>query len=130
MFQILSINPDLTYTCGELGMSFGGRLPQVISTVITVIQIAVPILLIVFGMIDMGKAVMAQKEDDIKKGQQTLIKRVIAAVIVFFVITIVSMLISFLAGDDANITNCFNCFVNGAEGRDGCFRVAGGPTGP
>jgi len=130
MLQLLSIDPNLTYTCGGLGLDFAGRLPQVVSTIINVIRIAVPILLIIFGMIDMGKAVMAQKEDDIKKGQQTLIKRVIAAVIVFFVITIVSMLVSFLANEDASVVNCFNCFVNGDVGRDACERVAGGPAGP
>lgn len=64
-------------------------------------------------MMDLAKAVMAQKEDEIKKGQQTFIKRIIAAVIVFFVITIVQMIISFISNDNDDITSCFNCFVNG-----------------
>jgi len=114
MLQILALDTNATYSCGDLGMNFGGMLPYVISMVITIIKIVVPILLIIFGMIDMAKAVMAQKEDEIKKGQQTLIKRVIAAVIVFFVITIVQMLVRFLANGSTSITSCFNCFVNGA----------------
>ena len=35
--------------------------------VIPIIQIGIPILLIIFGMLDLGKAVVAGKEDEIKK---------------------------------------------------------------
>lgn len=88
---------------------------SIVRLVVTLIQIGVPILLVVFGMMDLGKAVMAQKEDEIKKGQQTLIKRCIAAAIVFFVITIVRLLVSVLLrnnADKANITDCINCFIS------------------
>jgi hypothetical protein len=98
------------YTCGSLtDVAIDEKIINTISTVIKVIQIVVPILLIIFGMIDLAKGVMAQKEDEIKKGQQTFIKRLIAAAIVFFVITITKMLISFLDGE----TGCVSCFVDG-----------------
>lgn len=113
MLQILAIDTNATYTCGDIGFSFSGMLPYVVSMIITIIKIVVPILLIIFGMMDLAKAVMAQKEDEIKKGQQTFIKRIIAAVIVFFVITIVQMIISFVSNNNDDITSCFNCFVNG-----------------
>ncbi len=114
MLQVLaSIDTNLTYTCGDIGIKFSGMLPYVVSMAITIIKIVVPILLIIFGMMDLAKAVMAQKEDEIKKGQQTFIKRIIAAVIVFFVITIVQMIVSFISNDNDDITSCFNCFVNG-----------------
>lgn len=114
MLQVLaSIDTNLTYTCGDIGLKFSGMLPYVVSMAITIIKIVVPILLIIFGMMDLAKAVMAQKEDEIKKGQQTFIKRIVAAVIVFFVITIVQMIVSFISNDNDDITSCFNCFVNG-----------------
>lgn len=113
MLQVLAnIDTNLTYTCGDIGLSFSGMLPYVISMIILIIKIVVPILLIIFGMIDLAKAVMAQKEDEIKKGQQTFIKRLIAAAIVFFVVTITKMLTSFL-DDENNVTGCITCFVNG-----------------
>lgn len=113
MLQILAdINTDATYTCGALDLEFSGMLPNVIHIIVLLIKIAVPILLIVFGMMDLAKAVMAQKEDEIKKGQQTFIKRLIAAIIVFFIITVVQMVIGFLAGEDDSVTSCFDCFVN------------------
>ena len=94
------------------------KIANTVHTIILVIQIAVPILLVVFGMIDLFKAVMASKEDEIKKGRQTFIKRLLTAVIVFFVIAIVKFLISFVADDDGIIT-CANCFLNGADKTSG-----------
>ncbi len=64
-----------------------------ISAILTVIQIAVPILLIIMGSLDLAKAVMAGKDDEIKKAQGTFVKRAIAAVIVFFVPVVVKLVL-------------------------------------
>lgn len=120
LFLKTVIETSKNYTCGSVDFEFSGMLPYVVSTIIFIIKIIIPILLIIFGMIDFMKAVMAQKEDEIKKGQQTFIKRLIAAVIVFFIIQIVQLIITFVSGDDDDsIVNCFDCFVNG----DGCTKV-------
>ena len=112
------------YTCGGTNLVFSGTFPYMVSTLITVIKIAVPVLLIIFGMLDLGKAVVAAKEDEIKKGQQTFIKRAIAAVIVFFVIQIVQIIIRFVSGNDQNVANCFNCFINGTSASNSCESAA------
>lgn len=65
-------------------------------TLITVIQIAVPIILIVLGSWDLGKAVIQSDEKKIKEQQQIFIKRLIAAVLVFFVTIIVNIVIGIL----------------------------------
>ena len=57
---------------------------------IPIIQIGIPIILIVLGMFDLGKAVVASKEDEIKAAQKLLIKRVIYAVLIFFVVFLVT----------------------------------------
>ena len=117
---LMAIDNKSLYSCGNLNLSFNGTLPNAVTLIIKIIQILVPVLLIIFGLIDLAKAVMAQKEDEIKKGQQTLIKRAIAAVIVFFVIIIVQMLVKFVSGSDDTIMSCFNCFINGKAGPGGC----------
>ena len=91
------------------------KIPNVVSTIITVIKIVVPILLIIFGMLDLMKGITAQKEDEIKKGQQIFIKRLIAGALVFFVFTIVQVIISFVAdaAEKDNIMTCAQCFING-----------------
>lgn len=98
-------------------------IPNITSMVVTVIKIAVPVILIIMGMLDLGKAVMAQKDDEIKKAQSTFIKRIIAAVLVFFVVAIVQLVFSVLASadkgnnniNDQTITSCINLFLNGSD---------------
>lgn len=66
-------------------------------------QIGIPIILIVLGTIDLGKAVIAGKEEEIKKNQQMLIKRAISAVVVFFVTTLVSFIFGIFASSGADV---------------------------
>ena len=108
------------YTCGSTNFVFSGTFPYMVSTIVLLIKIAVPILLIIFGMLDLGKAVVASKEDEIKKGQQMFIKRAIAAIIVFFVIQIVQLLIRFVSGNDNSVAQCFNCFIHGESSSAAC----------
>ena len=92
------------------------RIPGIVSTMITVIKIVVPILLVIFGMIDLVKGIIASKEDEIKKGRQIFIKRLIAGAIVFFVVSIVQLIISLVVNDKNEKTNmmtCVQCFING-----------------
>ena len=113
-------------TCGALGsdVAIDTKIVDVVHVIILAIQIFVPIVLVIFGMLDLAKAVMGQKEDEIKKGQQTFIKRIIAAAIVFFVITIVKMVLSFLAGgtENGSINQCVNCFIEGS-GSEACTKA-------
>ena len=111
---------DTEYSCGGTNLVFSGTFPYIVSTIVTVIKIVVPILLIIFGMLDLGKAVVAAKEDEIKKGQQTFIKRAIAAIIVFFVIQIVQVVIRFVSGNSQSVAGCFNCFINGTSDVGAC----------
>ena len=71
----------------------------IIKAVLQLIQILVPIGLIIFGTIDLGKAVIASDEKKIQEGQKTLMKRAVAAVLVFLVATIVSFLMGFIGSD-------------------------------
>lgn len=83
---------------------------------IPLIQIGVPIILIVLGTIDLGKAVIASKEDEIKNAQKMLVKRAIYAVAIFFVVTIVTLLFGLftstgdddITSDSANWKSCWN----------------------
>ena len=44
-------------------------------------------------MVDFGKAVLAQDEQNMKKAQSTFMKRLIIGVIIFFVPTIINLLL-------------------------------------
>lgn len=56
-----------------------------ISNIITLIKVAVPVLIIIFGMLDLGKSVISNKEEDIKKHRSIFMRRVLTGAIVFFV---------------------------------------------
>ena len=62
-----------------------------------IVQIGIPILLIVMGTVDFGKAVASSDDKNIKEAGNKFLKRCIAAVVVFFVITIVSLLMGMLS---------------------------------
>ena len=95
------------------------NLASLIHTAIIILKIAIPILLILYGMLDFGKGVIAGKEDEIKSGQHLFIRRAISAFLVFFVVTIVQTLI--LLVDDKNESNesdiwdCANMILNGND---------------
>ena len=82
--------------------------------IIPLIQIGIPIILIILGMLDLGKAVMASKEDEIKSAQKMLIKRCIYAVAIFFVVLIVTLVFSLVADNAEGVngatswTQCWN----------------------
>lgn len=106
MIQILDL-----VTCGGT-ITIDEIVPNVVSSVVTVIKIIIPIFLIIFGMLDMGKAVMSNDEKVMKEAQGKLIKRVIYAIIVFFVVAIVQFVVNILNTDEAKITDCIDCFIN------------------
>ena len=99
------------------GVIVDQKIPDTVSLIIKVIRIAVPVLLVIFGSLDLLKGVIAGKDDEIKKGQQMFIKRLIAGALVFFVFIIVQFVISLVADSDENakVMKCAKCFINGGE---------------
>ena len=83
--------------------------------VFPIVQIGIPILLIVFGTIDLGKAVISSDEKEVKQAQSRLIKRCIYAAAIFFIVTLVTLVMSLVAtgadnnsGDTAGWAECWN----------------------
>ena len=102
-----------TSACKTIVACMDNKIPNTVHIVIVAIQIVVPILLVIFGMIDLVKAVVAGKEDEIKKAQSVLIRRLITGVLVFFVVAVVRLLISFTGDFSQGMTDCMNVFING-----------------
>ena len=76
-----------------------GTLAKIVHYIYLAIQVAVPIMLIIFGMIDLAKAITASKEDEIKKAQSEFLRKLVLAIIIFLVFTIVQFVFQFAAGD-------------------------------
>ncbi|MBQ7140301.1 MAG: hypothetical protein IJO32_02215 [Bacilli bacterium] len=101
LFEILT---DTTDFCQSAA---GYKIFGFIGHIINIIQIAIPVLIIVMGTIDLVKAVVAQKPDEMKKAQSILIKRLIIGVVIFFVPMIVKFLIGMVDGNNDNA--CIDC---------------------
>ena len=71
--------------------------------VIPIFQIGIPIILIVMGTIDLGKAVLSSDDKEIKAGTGRLIKRAIAAIFVFFITTIVTLVMGLFGKGDHHV---------------------------
>ena len=77
-------------------------------------QIGIPILLILLGTIDLGKAVISSDEKEVKAAQGRLIKRFIYAALVFFVSIFVSVLMNMIAqsgSKDADTVSWEKCWI-------------------
>ncbi|MFA7689435.1 MAG: hypothetical protein WCX96_05050 [Bacilli bacterium] len=96
-------------TCGCASLWEIRGLISTVWSVITIIQFGIPIILIILGMLDLGKAVAAGEEKEIKDSQKLLMKRALSAVAVFFIIAIVSLILRLLPaapGSGLNIAVC------------------------
>ena len=102
----------LDCTCG--GLTLDDTLSRIIKTIFNVIRIGIPLILIVIGMIDMGKAITQQKEEDIKKAQGLLVKKAIAAALVFLIPSITTMLVGAVgSNDESSLRTCSDCLFYG-----------------
>lgn len=115
-----------TISCGSAqGIPEG--IPTFSRNAINALKVLVPIILIVLGMIDMLRAVTSNDEKSMKEATNRLIKRVIAAVLIFFVIALVQFVIRTVAkstegtsgtnSEDVenttnDITSCITCFIS------------------
>ena len=85
---------------------------SVTATLVTLIKIAIPIFLVISGMIAFFKvAASSNVDDEMKKAKSKLINNIIAAVIVFFAFSIVNFAVSLVAGANNKLMKCAQCFI-------------------
>ncbi len=65
-------------------------------------------------MLDLGKAVTSNKEDEIKKATASLMRRAIAAVVIFFIPTLVGVIMN-LVDNGNKYKPCAKCISNPAS---------------
>lgn len=113
----------LTLAASDIGTGSGfctqtANIWQIVGYVLLVFKIVIPVLLIIFGMIDLGKAVIASKEDEIKKASSSLVRRAIAGVVIFLLPTIITFIMGMItnfsqAQEDYDI--CRECISSPKE---------------
>lgn len=84
-----------------------------IGNVINILQIAIPVIIVLLGTIDLGKAVMAGEDKKIKEAQKMLLMRLIYGVAIFFIVVIVQIIFGLVADQGASTNSvCFSCVAS------------------
>lgn len=99
--------------CGN-AFDIPAYLPRIVSFFINLLKIATPIILIFTSAISLVMAITASKEDEMTKAKATLIRRVIIAAIIFFIVSITQFVISKVADgtEFGEMQDCLDCFIN------------------
>lgn len=88
--------------------------------ILTLVKVAIPLLIIAFGIFDLGKAVTSGKDDETKKAAKTLMWRAIAGVAIFFIPNLILWLFGTIADyndaygkddKDRNFDVCQTCIL-------------------
>lgn len=79
-------NINYNNLCAEEGIK---NTMRILGNVLLIIKIVVPLLIIIFGMIDFIKAITSDDEKAINKATESLIRRIISGLVIFFIPTIV-----------------------------------------
>lgn len=120
---------DLISTLDFCQTALGGQgiptaVGKLVHLVFVAFQIVVPLLLIIWGMLDFAKSVVAKKEEDIKKYQKSFVSRLISALVVFLIVIIVQFAVNLVSSveeqssDGQTITDVWGCtkkFINGVD---------------
>lgn len=108
-----AVNNLMFVQCGN-AYDIPHQVPKLTSMLINLLKIVAPIILIVVSVMSLIKALAASNEDEIKKAQKSLIRKIIAAVMVFFIISIVQFIIMKVADDGelGDIDSCLACFLD------------------
>ena len=103
---------------------------QILGWCLLIIKIVVPILLIIMGCIDFGKAAVSSDDNAIKNAISIIVKRAIAAVVIFFIPTIISTVIGLaLSPNKQNELDKFNNCSDCIKDPNNCKIPAGGVFG-
>jgi len=90
---------------------------------LNIFKLCLPLILIVLGIVDIGKAVISSKSEDVKKNMKNFFKKVLVCALVFFIPTVGMVVFGFIedfteirenSGLDFDV--CYNClFDSGGE---------------
>ena len=125
LLNVLDAATDNTTICG--GIAVPNEIFNLTALIIRCIKIVVPILLIIWGMLDFAKSIIAKKEEDIKKYRSAFIGRLISAALVFLVIVIVQLIVNLVDGVErqssdgdtiGDVWSCSKKFINGVDASD------------
>lgn len=91
--------------CGDIPT----EITDTIGSVYNILLIAIPVLVVLFGVIDFLKAAMAQKDDAIKQNTGLFVKRLIMGVLAFLILGLVKFGVNLIkTNNTSGVSACLN----------------------
>ncbi|NMA50626.1 MAG: hypothetical protein GX951_02115 [Mollicutes bacterium] len=85
---------------------------QFAGKIVNIFKIVIPVILIVMGLITLGKAMVADDDQEIKKGFNSLLKKVITGLAIFFLPTLINAIVGMVNTDaDVDSSVCISCIT-------------------
>ena len=78
-------SPNTFKVCTNNQFLGDAKLSELLHSLVNIVKVIIPIILLVFGSLDFAQAIFAQDEGSIKKAQSKFIKRLIIAVVIFLI---------------------------------------------
>lgn len=88
-------------------------LADLVSRLYFILKVGAPAILLIIGGFDLIKAMSAQDESAIKKAQTKLVKKFVAAAMVFLIFTLVQFLVSIISNSAEDTMKCIDYLLNG-----------------
>lgn len=88
-------------------------------TFIYIMKVLIPVVIIVLGSVDLFKAFLSGDEKDVSTATQSLIKRFVIGIVIFFVPTVIKTIFNIVDGSKEDKTSgwifdseCYNCLFD------------------
>lgn len=95
--------------------------PNFTSLLIKIIRYIVPVILIILGILDLVKAIIASDSTKMKSSVGLFVRRIIYSLLIYFMVAIVQFIVNTLGSAGAINKNkanaCIECFVNNENCR-------------
>ncbi len=123
MLDLTLIGAGISTFCADTHSLLG-----LVGWAITIFKIAIPLIIIVLGVIDLGKAAVSSKPEEIKKSAISLVWRFVGGIVIFFIPTIIMLVFGFVgnfgeAQKQVDWNICYKCIT--APWDSGCKNVSG-----
>lgn len=100
-------------------MNFCGRTAniwQIVGKVYYILKIVIPVLLIIWGTIALFKAALSSDDKALSKEVSSMIKKVVAGLIIFFIPTVIRLVFFMVTQFDQkmekDVQNCIDCLTS------------------
>ena len=122
LISISVVNADtVTYenVCNTFDSGIGSAI-RILGHLLLIIKIIVPVVIIVLGMIDFGKAVLSSDDKAMTKAVGALTRRIIAGVVIFLAPGLVSAILNIFGitggiEDETRFGACTQCILNASD---------------